>query len=114
MAGYLLFVGAPKGQALLHGKHRKKEPDAYIAIDSLEVARLGLTHDPYRTYVWSESSLANIREEVEEAVSRWRAYEAALTHAERKAESNTEALSALLTLINRAKEQDGTVIYRGD
>jgi hypothetical protein len=114
MAGYLLFVGATKGQVLLHRKHRKKEPDAYIAIDALEVARLGLTHDPFRTHVWSESSLASIREQVEEAISRWRANEAAVNTPKEGVKSNTEVLSGLLTLINRAIEQVGTVIYRGD
>ena len=132
MAAFALFLGEPRGEALLKKKQRLESPNEIIGLDDADVIGLGLDVDPYQSHqVWSHEGLtalhANIANTVEQL--RARAQRDVLTETRRHSvEPWLEALVAqrlhtdekfeqttrLLALVARAMHENGTVIFFGD
>lgn len=136
MAAFILSLGSPSGEKLLHKKHRKKLYEASISettvvLDALKIFELDLSFDPYCTLTWTGARLTDLRNELERARSK-RKEEITATIKRKLAQTNLEPWMApiihdaevkdelftissrVLYLIDQAAQHKGTVIYDGD
>jgi hypothetical protein len=103
MATYALFFGPPKGQMLLHKKHRKRvQAERVLGIDDrhfADLCNLGLLDDPYRTHTWDGQELAVLKQQIDEALTHFPA---------------SMFLLELLAMVHLAIERNGTIVCLGD
>jgi hypothetical protein len=88
---------------LLHKKHRKRvQAERVLEIDDRHLAdldKLGLLDDPYRTHTWDGQGLAALKQQIDEALTRF---------------PSSMSLLELLEMVHSAIERNGTIVYWGD
>jgi hypothetical protein len=132
MASYGLYLGKFQGEVLLHKRHRGRTmPADSVGFDAVVLSELGMSHDPYRTRVWSGESLRELDQQVHNALAR-REQEIRGTAEVRmrkpgsdswmvpviqrriKTDCRHKAIRELVRLVERAAVENGTIIYWSD
>ncbi|MDQ3366576.1 MAG: hypothetical protein M3680_14215 [Myxococcota bacterium] len=132
MATFQLFVGAPRGDAVLRDQERLARPDGAVDLDAEDAGALGLALDPYASHrSWADRALDALIAELSRTVAAWT--QAAVDDALRSLQRTTvepwmsaviaariadDARIAIarkvLTLADAAATGNGTLVYRGD
>jgi hypothetical protein len=132
MAVFQLYLGEPRGEAILRHKDRLARPDGTVDVTSDQVHSLGIELDPYVSFrVWSHQALDALIAELDQVIATWRAAarQAVLEATHRRVDepwmapmietriaedSRIETAASIVALFRAASEASGTVVYQGD
>jgi hypothetical protein len=132
MAAFQLFLGDPRGEALVKNEGHLRHPDDALGLDAEDAAALDIALDPYVSHqTWSHQSLDDLVVVLRRNIAAWRntAIEETLKSLNR---SNVESwmdsmiamriagdrriatASKVLALATSAQANTGTILFLGD